>query len=135
MPGFKTVGDAARMLARREAAHRNADEALFSDRNGRVLEGASTNIFASSGDVLRTPPAGGILPGTVRAWVIQNAPLAGFRVEEAPLTEEDLLGGSFLTSSLTPLAPIRSVNGQRSAPLGKRYLALNEAFRFILPPG
>ena len=134
MPEYKTIGDAARMLARREAARRNTDEALFSDRSGRVLEGASTNVFALSGDVLRTPPNGGILPGTVRAWVLENAPNLGFRVEEVHLTVEDLLGGSFLTSSLTPLAPIRSVNGQGAASLGKRYLELSESFRLVFPP-
>lgn len=130
MPAYKTIGEAARILARREAARRNADEALFSTRDGLLLEGGSTNIFALSGAVLRTPPLGlGILPGTVRAWVMENAHIAGLRVEEAALTPNDLIGGSFLTSSLTPLAPIRSVNGRPARTLGPSYLELAEAFR------
>jgi branched-subunit amino acid aminotransferase/4-amino-4-deoxychorismate lyase len=89
---------------------------------GRVLEGTATNVFAVDGDTLLTPPVeAGILPGIVRAWVIENASRAGWSVKARLLGRDDLLGGSFLTGSLTCLAPIQSVDGQTAQAAGERF--------------
>lgn len=129
MPRFKMIGDPARSLATHAIQRMGADEGLYIDSSGNILEGASTNVFAVDGAKLRTPPvAAGLLPGTVRAWVIANGADAGYEVEEAPLRREDLLRGSFLTSSLTPIAAVRSVDGIATKGLDKRYQELVRLF-------
>jgi branched-chain amino acid aminotransferase len=110
---------AACVLGLRAALAAGADEGLFVDGRGRVLEGTNTNVFAVSGDTLVTARVG-ILPGIVRGWVIEHAARVIFR---AP-TVEELREGSFLTSSLTTLAPIVSVDGLRCRKPGAMFTKL-----------
>ncbi len=93
-------------ITSRPAIPDGADEALFVDARGHVLEGTTTNVFAVAGEKLITAGEA-ILPGIVRAWVIEHAA----NVIERPPTVEELHAGSFLTSSLTLLAPIVRVDG------------------------
>lgn len=115
-PGLKTVSYVPSVLGLREAHEKSADESLFTDNKGRILEGTTSNVFAVQGDLLVTPPvSAGLLPGVMRAWVIEHAREAGLRLRERLLTRDDLLAGSFLTGSLTKIAPIRFVDGERAA--------------------
>ena len=128
-PGLKTVSYVPSVLGLREAHEKNADEALFTDARGRILEGTSSNVFAVKDDVLITPPvSAGLLPGVMRGWVITRATIAGLDVRERLLTRADLLAGSFLTGSLTKIAPVRFVDGARAADAGDLCRALAKAF-------
>jgi branched-subunit amino acid aminotransferase/4-amino-4-deoxychorismate lyase len=112
LPEHKLTAYAASTIGLREAVAKNADEGLFLDRNGHVLEGTATNVFAIGERTLITAPLGaGILPGVVRAWVIANAAQAGLKVIERAPSVDELRDGSFFTSSLTTLAPIRRIDG------------------------
>ncbi|MFN2239184.1 MAG: aminotransferase class IV [Thermoanaerobaculia bacterium] len=122
MPQLKSISHLASVVGLRHAEEAGANEGLFTTAEGRVLEGTATNVFAIEGDTLLTPPVeAGILPGIVRGWVIENAPRVGWTVRTRPLGRDDLLGGSFLTSSLTCLAAIRSVEGQAAQSAGERF--------------
>ncbi|MFL6248136.1 MAG: aminotransferase class IV [Thermoanaerobaculia bacterium] len=123
LPEHKLTSYAVSMVGLRQAVDAGADEGLFVDRRGRVLEGTTTNVFAVDGDTLITA-RDGILPGTVRARVIEHAS----RVVYRPPTVDELRNGSFLTSSLTGLAPITTVDGLRCAPPGPVFARLREAF-------
>jgi branched-subunit amino acid aminotransferase/4-amino-4-deoxychorismate lyase len=113
LPEHKTTSYAAPQLAIRQAIAAGGEEALFVDSRGRILEGTSSNIFAVRGRTLITAPvSAGILPGTVRAWVVANCPRLGLRVVERSPTVEGLLAGSFITSSLTPIAAVKGVDGK-----------------------
>jgi branched-chain amino acid aminotransferase len=128
-PGLKTVSYVPSVLGLREAHEKNADEALFTDARGRILEGTTSNVFAVRGDLLITPPiSAGLLPGVMRSWVIARATVAGLSVRERLLTRADLLAGSFLTGSLTKIAPVRFVDGERAANAGELCRALAKAF-------
>ena len=128
-PGLKTVSYVPSVLGLREAHERNADEALFTDARGRILEGTTSNVFAVKGDTLITPPvSAGLLPGVMRAWVIARATAAGLTVRERLLTRADLLAGSVLTGSLTKIAPVRYVDGVRAADPGDLCRALAKSF-------
>lgn len=119
LPQHKMTSYAASIVGLRQATDAGADEGLFVDRRGRVLEGTTTNVFAIDGETLITTREG-ILPGIVRAWVIENASRVVYR---AP-TVDELQKGSFLTSSLTGLAPIAMIDGVRCEAPGPLFAQL-----------
>lgn len=110
-------------ITSRPAIPDGAEEALFVDEQGQILEGTTTNVFAIAGETLITA-GDAILPGIVRAWVIEHAPNV---IERRP-TIAELHAGSFLTSSLTPLAPIVAVDGVACEPPGRVFRELREMY-------
>jgi branched-subunit amino acid aminotransferase/4-amino-4-deoxychorismate lyase len=124
LPQHKLTSYAVSLIGLRQAIDAGADEGLFVDRRGRVLEGTTTNVFAIDGETLITA-RDGILPGIMRAWVIEHASRVVYR---AP-TVDELRNGSFLTSSLTGLAPITTVDGVRCAPPSATFASLVERRR------
>src|SRR5574337_2033758 len=91
------------MLAMAQAHREGAQEALFVDRDGCVVEGATSNLFSLSKGMLTTPPlSSGLLPGITRNVMIGLAKQDGLTVSEAPVRLNDLLVVEevFLTGSL-----------------------------------
>jgi len=130
LPAHKSTSYAVCAIALRRARAAAADEALFLNADGMVLEGTSTNVFALSDRTLITAPlAAGILPGVVRAWVLAQAARLGLSCEERPASPAELLAGSFLTSSLTLLAPIRTLGGVACTPPGAAFAELRRRYR------
>ena len=69
-----------------DAGKRGADEVMFINERGELCEGARCNIFVKRGDLLLTPAlACGLLPGTLRAQLLQSR-----QAQEAILTPADL---------------------------------------------
>lgn len=65
-----------------------ADEVIYLNENGELAEGSRTTIFLARGGKLLTPRlAAGVLPGTLRAALIDEG-----RAMEARLTVQDLNG-------------------------------------------
>ncbi|MEZ5878566.1 MAG: aminotransferase class IV [Tepidamorphaceae bacterium] len=81
------------------------DEAVFCNIEGRLCEGAITNVFIERGGRLLTPERdAGLLPGVLREDL-----LADGRAEEADLTLDDLGADAvFLGNSLRGLIPARA---------------------------
>lgn len=125
LPQHKLTSYAASIVGLRQAVAAGADEGLFVDRRGHVLEGTTTNVFAIDGTTLITARTG-ILPGIVRAWVIEQA---GLDVVYRAPTIDELRNGSFLTSSLTGLAPIVQVDGVRCRAPGAAFAKLRRLWR------
>jgi para-aminobenzoate synthetase/4-amino-4-deoxychorismate lyase len=74
-------------------------DVLFFDAEGYLTEGSFTNIFVERDGRLLTPPASrGLLPGVLRAELIQQG-----RAVEADLRPDDLASGFFLGNSLRGL--------------------------------
>lgn len=111
LPEHKLTSYAVCTIGLREAVASGADEALFVDEQGGILEGTSTNVFAVRGTTLITAPSR-VLPGIVRDFVLREASALGMAVEERTPSREELRAGSFLTSSLTLFAPIRVLDGE-----------------------
>lgn len=122
------------VLATEAARAADAEEALLVDREGNVLEGATSNVFAVRAGRLLTPPiALGILPGITRAHVLLLARELSLDVEERPLFVSELAGLDelFISSSIRELVPVVRVDGQAigagvPGPLAQRLL---DAFR------
>jgi len=110
--GPVTVALLARQVAPRDfrLAHKTSDrsiytrngdafETLYVDADGYLTEGSFTSIFVKRGGALLTPPlARGILPGVLRAELVESG-----RAVEAELTPDDLEGEFFIGNALRGL--------------------------------
>jgi para-aminobenzoate synthetase/4-amino-4-deoxychorismate lyase len=86
-----------------ERAESGAAEVVFVDEPGFVTEGSWSNIFVEREGVLLTPPlALGLLPGVLRAELIEKG-----RAVESHLRLADLAEGFFIGNSLRGLVPAR----------------------------
>lgn len=97
------------VLARQEAAQRDADDAVLLNTAGRVAEASAANLFLVLDGVLVTPAVDeGVLPGVRRAAVMAARP-----VIERPVTADELAaaGEIFLTSSLG-VRPVVAIDGR-----------------------
>lgn len=129
----KSVALLATVLAKHAAVKAGADEAIFVDDDGSVLEGASTNVFAVKDGVLRTPPADGrILEGVTRGRVLEAAAKRGYQVEIGRVPVESLRSADevFVTASVVTVVPVVTLDGRpvgngRPGPIAK---ALSEDY-------
>ena len=90
-----------------EAREHGFDDVIFSNERGEITEGAISNVFIEREGKLLTPPVtSGVLPGVLRAHILQTH--AGS--EEAVLHVGDLKSadGIFLCSSLRGLRRVAS---------------------------
>jgi branched-chain amino acid aminotransferase len=113
--GAKVANYLASLLALRDAKRVGASEALFVDATGRVLEGASSNVFiVHRGEVVTTPEESGILPGITRAHLIRAAAGLGIGVTIRDITETDLFAAdeAFISSSIREVLPVVRVDGR-----------------------
>jgi len=105
-------------LAEVEAAAGEGVRALLVTREGALLETTRANVLLIRGGVLATPPLdGAILPGVVRARLLERARHAGLTAVELPLTLADLRDADavVLASSVRLLELARAPAGGRSA--------------------
>ena len=117
--GVKSTSYAVNMAAEAEAQRRGADDALFVDPDGVVLEGPVTNAWWRRGSTLFTPALElGILAGVTRAVLLAAAPGAGYEVEEGafPLAEMAAADEAFTSSSVREILPVVELDG---SPVGE----------------
>lgn len=106
----KTSQRAAYDAARHESG---APEVVFVDEPGFVTEGSWSNVFVEREGQLLTPPlALGLLPGVLRAELIEKG-----RAVESHLRLADLDDGFFIGNSLRGLIPARLADAAAS-PIG-----------------
>jgi 4-amino-4-deoxychorismate lyase len=116
--GVKSTSYAVNMAAEAEARRRGADDAVFVDPNGIVLEGPVTNWWWRRGSTLSTPGLElGILAGVTRAVVLESAGALGYEVREGAFACAELAGAeeAFTSSSVRELLPVVALDG---APIG-----------------
>ncbi len=101
MSEFKTTSYVRPMMARRAALAAGFDDALMVSRCGRLGEASMANVFLVLHDQIVTPEVRGILPGTTRAAILENARSAGIQIEERPIFAMELAEASevILTSA------------------------------------
>ncbi len=84
-----------------EVARLKTDEVIFCNEHGELTEGARSNIFVRCDGVLLTPPlSSGLLPGILRAELLESG-----QAREMVLTDEDLSGEVYFGNSLRGLIP------------------------------
>ena len=95
------------ILARIDAG--DADEAILLDDDGRVTEGATSNVFFVDDGTLHTPSLDlPVLPGITRWAVVELADELGIPVEEGHYTPRDLRAADelFLTNTTWEVRPV-----------------------------
>ena len=111
---IKSVALLANVLARQQAAERAAFEAILL-RDGRLTEGAASNVFVVTDGVVRTTPLGpAILPGITRAFLLGVLRAGGRDCREEPVPEVELRAADeiWLTSSTKEVLPVTRLDGQ-----------------------
>ncbi|MCX7752778.1 MAG: D-amino-acid transaminase [Blastocatellia bacterium] len=102
------------VLAKERAHRAGAFEALFV-RDGLVMEGTSSNVFAWTGEELVTPIADRrILSGITRSFVLQLAREQGYRTVERdlPLSELKSAREVIIAGTVTELLAVIAVDGE-----------------------
>ena len=130
--GFKSCNKLPQILARNEADAAQADEALLTNTDGWVVEGAASNLFwVEHGQVCTPPVTRGALPGITRAVVFELCQQAGIPCREADAKSEQLLRseGVFLTLSSSGLVRASHLDEAPLAqsPIATRLLAEYQA--------
>lgn len=131
LPGVKSTSYAVNMAADAEAKRRGADEAIFVDGEGVVLEGSVTNVWWRVGKTLRTPALDlGILAGVTRQTLLELAGPCGYAVEEGGFPLADVLDADevFTSSSVREILPVVELDGRRFD-LGAAAVVLQQALR------
>ena len=105
-----------------------ADEVVWVDPQGELLEGTRSNLFVVQDGHLRTPPTDGrILPGVTRAKLLEVARAAGMRIDVGPVRVDDGWTALYLCSTLKNLVPVQRVDEQTLPgwePLGRAMSSL-----------
>ncbi len=111
---IKAITLLANVLLRQQAIDLGYQEAILI-RDGKVTEGAASNIFAVIGGILVTPPKGPhLLPGITRDLVLELAAENGIPNREGEMTAEELATADeiWLTSSTREMVPVVELDGQ-----------------------
>jgi D-alanine transaminase len=83
-------------------------------RDGKVMEGAASNVFIVKNGVVSTPVKDGrILPGITRDLLVELLHQSGTGCEERMIDESELADADeiWLTGSMTGVAPVVKLNG------------------------
>jgi branched-subunit amino acid aminotransferase/4-amino-4-deoxychorismate lyase len=116
----KTLNYWRKRIAHDQALAAGADEVLCVGSSRNILEATRSNVFLVEGQRLCTPSLDApLLPGVMRAAVLEQAARLGLEVHERPLPLERISGASeaFLTSSVRGMLPIaRLMNAKLPAP-------------------
>lgn len=119
--------------AQLDAYDHGADLVVLRDASGAITEGPGYNIFAYWGGAWHTPSYG-VLAGITRRSVIELVEEDGTRIEQGPLSAEQLRDASevLVTSTAGGVMPVTTIDGQpvgsgdpgpRSEDLRSRYWA------------
>lgn len=131
---WKTTQLLPNILAKRGAAAIGAQEAVFVDAEGVLLEGGSSNVWVVTGGVALTPPlTRNILPGVTRALLLEQAS-DGAREADVPKRMLDEADEVFITSTTRPVLAVVRADGKTvgdGAP-GPVTRALAQRFRDLM---
>lgn len=112
----KTLSYLDNVMAYHEAQQNNADDALMLDEHAHLTCTSMANLFAISGRELLTPSkSGAILPGIMRAFIIDLAPSLGLSVIEKPMHLRDLLAADivFSSNSVRFMTQVSAIDGNK----------------------
>jgi branched-chain amino acid aminotransferase len=106
----KTFPYTSRLEILRESQSQGCDEAVVLNSNHEVCEGAVSNlIFYSEGQWITPPIIQGVLPGVMRALIVENLPVKVRRIDSNYLSH---VQAAIVISSLKIAIPVQSIDGR-----------------------
>jgi len=126
----KTLNYLGNIVARREALARGADEALFLDSLGAVVETSCQNVFWMKCPRLFTPSTEcPLLPGVTRKLILRVGRKLGFEVECGNFPLEALLSGDcgFLTNASIGMVRVSAIASTAMPPAPEHFARLRDA--------
>lgn len=135
---IKAITLLANVLMRQSAADEGAVEAILV-RDGRVTEGAASNVFVVDQGVIVTPAKGPLLlPGITRDLVVELACAEGLACREGDVSEAELRAADevWLTSSTKEVLPVTRLDGVAvgdgiPGPVWRRVYALFQDYKRV----
>ena len=111
---YKTVMLLPNVLAHQQACDAGKDDAIFYDREKRIIyEATGANVFIVKGDRVVAPEENSkVLPGTVRRFLINLARRNGIAVEERAVGVDELRSADevFFTGTTSEVLPVVRVD-------------------------
>jgi branched-subunit amino acid aminotransferase/4-amino-4-deoxychorismate lyase len=116
---WKTFQYAGRLHVGNQAFQSGYDSALMLDPEGNLLEAAHANVFVRTPDGWATPTTNGglVLPGTVRQYLLERAPLA-IREQVIPYSWLSRMCEAFVTNSNVGIVPVAQID-DHTFPVGR----------------
>ena len=109
LSGVKSTHYALNLRAKAYAKKQNAQEAIFADLKGNLVEGASSNLFIWNGRSWITPAlSSGALPGVMRRVLLSLMKARNIPCEERGLSSDELAKAheAILTNAIWEIMPL-----------------------------
>ncbi|WP_020472261.1 aminotransferase class IV [Zavarzinella formosa] len=131
---WKTFQYATRLRVGQQATQAGYDSALLLDADGNLQEASHANIFIRLPEGWATPTAnGGLLPGTVRQFLLQQSPLP-IREQLIPVELIEQASEVFVTNSNMGIVPVTQID-RYTYPVGAETTALMNWLTPTTPAG
>lgn len=133
---IKSIALLPNILLRQQALEADAAEAILI-KQGKVTEGAASNVFIVLDGVLLTPPKGEcLLPGITRDLVVELADEHDVACEQRDISREELLRAEeiWVTSSTREILPVTRLDGKpvadgRPGPVWQRMYRIYQDYK------
>lgn len=115
LAGVKHLNRLEQVMARSEWDDAQVAEGLMLDMRDRVIEGTSTNLFFTEGNILVTPDLSDAgVAGIMRGLLLERAPAWGLetRIEQVSLARLKNADEVFLSNSAIGVWPVCSLEGK-----------------------
>ena len=128
-PRVKDTGFIGASIEQRKLIHRDIFEVLLT-KKGNILEGMTSNFYATKGNVLITAQRG-ILLGVTRRVILRVARGQGMLIKYCAPNVHEKFDEAFLTSSSRGVVPIVSIENKKvgKGRVGKWTKILSKAYR------
>jgi len=135
---IKSTNYLTKIIARLEVVQKKADEGIFLNRDGFVVEGTASNIFVVKRGIIYTPPlSDGCLPGITRFVVMGLAENLNISCKETSFDLDELKSADeiFLTGSTSEILPVKEIVGfvKVSPAPGQLTKRLMKAYKQLIP--
>jgi len=119
------------ILAKIEANHAGADDAVMLDLNGFVAETNATNIFMIKDGVVFTPLPKACLPGITRGLIIELCKNNNIQIIEQDISVTELYNADevFTTGTMGELARVNEIDKRKIKNSGSLLVSLQGLFR------
>jgi branched-subunit amino acid aminotransferase/4-amino-4-deoxychorismate lyase len=128
LSNLKTTNALPYILAAKFRKDNNLDDCILLNQYGRIAESISSNIFITKGKSVITPSLSeGCIEGTMRQTVLEIADKIGYRTEEKPLFEKDIIDAEevFFTNAISGIKWVVAYKDRRYFNFISRKLSIN----------